>query len=286
MAERRMFSQKIVESDAFTDMPLSAQALYFHLNMNADDDGFVNNPKKIARSITATEKDLKILIEKRFLISYPSGVVVIKHWKMHNSIKADRYKPTEYQEEYAMLYIKPNKAYTENPEHAGVTIHPDYTEPERNQDGTETEPEWSRSGTSLEPERFQNGAQTEPQDRLGKDSKEYCVDTTRARARAREGEKTGFDGFEPPTLEAITEYCRERGSPVDPNRFYDYYNARHWIDSKGNPVTEWKSRLISWEDTAAETQKPKNGRKGSGRKKQEPRRPFEPTNFDELEELS
>lgn len=282
MAERRMFSQKIVESDAFTDMPLSAQALYFHLNMNADDDGFVNNPKKIARSITATEKDLKILIEKRFLISYPSGVVVIKHWKMHNSIKADRYKPTEYQEEYAMLYIKPNKAYTENPEHAGVTIHPDYTEPERNQDGTETEPDWSRSGTILEPERFQNGAQTEPQDRLGKDSKEYCVDTTRARARAREGEKTGFDGFEPPTLEEVTEYCRERVSPVDPKRFFDYYNARGWIDSQGNPVTEWRSRIIAWEDSPIEIKKPKTTRK----KKPQERRPFEPTNFEELEELS
>lgn len=114
--------------------------------------------------------------------------------------------------------------------------------------------------------------------------KDNCVETTRARARARAGEKTDIYEFKPPTLEAITEYCRERGSPVDPNRFYDYYNARHWIDSKGIPVTEWKSRLISWEDTAAETQKPKNGRKGSGRKKQEPKRPFEPTNFDDLED--
>lgn len=282
MAERRMFSQKIVESDAFTDMPLSAQVLYFHLNMNADDDGFVNNPKKIARSITATEKDLKILIDKRFLISFPSGIVVIKHWKMHNSIKSDRYKPTEYQEEYAMLYIKPNKAYTENPEHAGVTIPTEYAEPEWNQDGTETEPDWSQSGTGLDPDWNQNGAQMEPQDRLGKDSIDYCVETTRARARARARSKKDSDDFEPPTLEAITEYCRERGSPVDPKRFFDYYNARHWIDSKGKPVTEWKSRLISWEDSETETQKPKTGRK----KKPQERRPFEPTNFEELEELS
>lgn len=275
MAERRMFSQKIVESDAFTDMPLSAQVLYFHLNMNADDDGFVNNPKKIARSITATEKDLKILTEKRFLISFPSGVVVIKHWKMHNSIKMDRYKPTEYQEEFSLLYIKKNKAYTENPEHAGI-VNPSYSEePEWNQSGTETDPDWSQNGTSLDPNRIQNGAQMEPQDRLGKDSIDYCVETTRARARARE-EKNGFDV---PTLDEISDFCKARGSPVDPKRFYDYYNSRHWIDSKGKPVTEWRSRVIAWEDQQEE-QKPKVGRKAGSRKKSEERRPFEPTKFD------
>ena len=284
MAERRMFSQKIVESDAFTDMPLSAQALYFHLNMNADDDGFVNSPKKVARSVGASEKDLKTLIEKRFLIAFPSRVVVIKHWLMHNYIRPDRYKKTEYQEEFSQLYIKPNKAYTENPEHANGE-KPQNSAKNQASFGSETDANGLPNDNQMPTKCLPNVYQMHPQVRLGKDI-DNCVDITRARARAREGEKTGFDGFEPPTLEAITEYCRERGSPVDPNRFYDYYNARHWIDSKGNPVTEWKSRLISWEDTAAETQKPKNGRKGSGRKKQEPRRPFEPTNFDELEELS
>lgn len=284
MAERRMFSQKIVESDAFTDMPLSAQALYFHLNMNADDDGFVNSPKKVARSVGASEKDLKTLIEKRFLIAFPSRVVVIKHWLMHNYIRPDRYKKTEYQEEFSQLYIKPNKAYTENPEHANGE-KPQNSAKNQASLGSETDANGLPNDNQMPTKCLPNVYQMHPQVRLGKDI-DNCVDTTRARARAREGEKTGFDGFEPPTLEEITEYCRERGSPVDPNRFYDYYNARHWIDSKGNLVTEWKSRLISWEDTVAETQKPKSGRKGSGKKKQEPRRPFEPTNFEELEELS
>ena len=147
--------------------------------------------------------------------------------------------------------------------------------------------DWDNSGDTSGDNTGDNSGDNVPIDIRERDRyKDNCVETTRARARVRAREKTDLDGFNPPTLEEITEYCRERGSPVDPNRFYDYYNARHWIDSKGNPVTEWKSRLISWEDTAAETQKPKNGRKGSGRKKQEPRRPFEPTNFDELEELS
>lgn len=103
----------MTDSDAFLDMPLSSQALYFHLNMNADDDGFVNNPKKVQRIIGASEDDLKLLIMKRFLIGFEGGVIVIKHWRMHNTLKSDRYKPTQYQEELAMLDVKDNKSYTE-----------------------------------------------------------------------------------------------------------------------------------------------------------------------------
>lgn len=108
---KRMFTDKIVESDAFTDMPLSAQALYFHFNMGADDDGIVNNPKRLCRSIGASEDDLRLLILKRFLISFDSGVVAIKHWRMHNNLRKDRYTPTPYQEEFAMLEVKSNGAY-------------------------------------------------------------------------------------------------------------------------------------------------------------------------------
>lgn len=114
MAERRMFTQKIVDSDAFLDMPLSTQALYFHLNMRADDDGFVNNPKRIQRTIGASEDDLKLLIAKRFLLVFESGIVVIKHWRMHNLLRKDRYNATQYQEEMAQLDLKDNGSYTEN----------------------------------------------------------------------------------------------------------------------------------------------------------------------------
>ena len=113
MAERRMFTQKIVDSDAFLDMPLSTQCLYFHLNMRADDDGFVNNPKKIQRMIGCSEDDLKLLIVKRFVIGFDSGVIVIKHWRMHNTLRKDRYHPTQYQEELKSLKIKENNSYTE-----------------------------------------------------------------------------------------------------------------------------------------------------------------------------
>lgn len=113
MAERRMFAGTIVESDAFMDMPFSAQALYVHLSMNADDDGFVNNPKQIRRMIGADDKDLQLLIEKRFILRFESDVIVIKHWKINNYIRNDRYKPTVYQKELAQLEEKSNKAYTE-----------------------------------------------------------------------------------------------------------------------------------------------------------------------------
>ena len=112
MAERRMFAKSIIDSDAFLDMPLTAQALYFHLSMRADDDGFINNPKKIQRVIGGSDDDFKLLIAKRFIIPFESGVVVIKHWKIHNYIRNDRYKETTYREEKAMIRTKANGAYT------------------------------------------------------------------------------------------------------------------------------------------------------------------------------
>ena len=112
MAERRMFAKTVIDSDAFLDMPLTTQALYFHLSMRADDDGFINNPKKIQRMIGASYDDLKLLIAKKFIIPFDSGIVVIKHWKIHNYIQTDRYKETAYLEEKSQLYVKGNKAYT------------------------------------------------------------------------------------------------------------------------------------------------------------------------------
>ena len=108
-----MFAKTIIDSDAFLEMPLSTQALYFHLNMRADDEGFINNPKKIMRMIGASEDDFKILSAKKFVIPFESGVVVIKHWKLHNYIPKDRFKATVYTEERAMLEEKENGSYTE-----------------------------------------------------------------------------------------------------------------------------------------------------------------------------
>lgn len=113
MAERRMFAKTIVTSDAFLDMPSTSRCLYFTLAMFADDDGFVNNPKSIMRQIGSSVDDMNILLAKKFIISFDSGVIVIKHWKIHNYIQKDRYKETKYLEEKATLSIDEKGAYTE-----------------------------------------------------------------------------------------------------------------------------------------------------------------------------
>lgn len=131
-----MFSKKITESDAFMSMPDSTQNLYFHLSMNADDDGFVDKPKAIMRMIGAKEDDIKVLITKAFLIPFESGIVVIKHWRINNILKNDRYKETTYTTEKALLDIKSNGAYTVN---SGAIVN-------------QLEPSWNQVGTIMEPQ--------------------------------------------------------------------------------------------------------------------------------------
>ncbi len=116
MANRRLFSRTVARSDAFLDMPLSTQALYFHLGLEADDDGFCSAPKTIARLIGAAQNDYDLLVAKGFLIQFDDGVVVIKHWRINNTIRKDRYHETEYQEHKKELYIKDNQAYTLDPD--------------------------------------------------------------------------------------------------------------------------------------------------------------------------
>lgn len=123
MAQRRMFAKTIIDSDAFLDMPHSTQLLYFHLAMRADDDGFINNPKNIMRMIGCKDDDLKILLTKKFLLPFESGVVVIKHWQVHNYIQKDRYTETKYKEEKAMLQLDENKAYTMKSESCIQTVY-------------------------------------------------------------------------------------------------------------------------------------------------------------------
>ncbi|HEO1154838.1 TPA: DnaD domain protein [Streptococcus agalactiae] len=117
MAQRRMFSKKITDTDRFLDMPLSSQALYFHLNMGADDEGFIDKAKTIQRTIGASDDDMKLLIAKGFIIPFDSGVVVIRHWRIHNYIRSDRFQSTIHQDEKKQIdfdatktaNIKPSK---------------------------------------------------------------------------------------------------------------------------------------------------------------------------------
>ena len=171
MANRRMFAKTIIDSDAFLEMPSSSQMLYFHLSMRADDDGFVNNPKRIMRMIGAGEDDLKLLFVKRFLIWFESGVVVIKHWKIHNYIQKDRYTKTMYQEEFSRLDTKGNKAYTEL---------------------TET------SNQAISSKCTQDGYKMDTQVRLGKGRLEYTEqksDETERKEPVRKSDRKEIDAF-------------------------------------------------------------------------------------------
>ncbi|BDP83387.1 hypothetical protein EfmAA610_05970 [Enterococcus faecium] len=218
MAERRMFAKTIIDSDAFLDMPLSTQALYFHLSMRADDDGFINNPKKIQRMVGCGDDDLKLLMVKRFILVFESGVIVIKHWKIHNYIQKDRYKPTLYQDEKAQIAVKETNAYT------FIENLPEPSETPMEQPFEDVYPSCIHDGYSLETQ-VRLG-----KDRLGKDSKEIKDITPSKKSKTKPirhkyGEyknvllsdeqmgklKTEFPNDYQERIERLSEYCESSG---------------------------------------------------------------------------
>lgn len=112
MAQKRMFDKTITNSDDFLELPDSSQVLYFHLSMNADDDGFINNWKSIMKMTGTKEDDMKLLIAKGYLITFDSGVIVIRHWRLNNYLRSDRYKETKFIDEKNQLYLANNEEYT------------------------------------------------------------------------------------------------------------------------------------------------------------------------------
>ena len=211
MAERRMFAKTIVTSDAFLDMPASTRCLYFLLGMVADDDGFVNNPKSIMRQAGSTVDDMNLLIAKRFILTFNSGVVVIKHWCIHNTIQKDRYKETKYLEEKSTLMLDENKAYTE-------------------------------AETDVYPECIQAVSNVDTQVRLGKDR----LSQDSVGEVIEEAEPPTRKRFVPPTVDEVRDYCYDRGNAVDPQRFVDYYTSNGWMVGK-NKMKDWKAAVRTWE---------------------------------------
>ena len=222
MAERRMFAKAIVLSDAFLDMPMSARCLYFTLAMLADDDGFINSPKSIMRQCGSTTDDMNILIAKRFVLTFESGVVVIKHWRIHNLIQKDRYRETKYLEEKSQLMLDGNKAYTE----AVPDVYPECI-----QDVSDVEPQVRLGKVSI------------GKDRVGEDSvvdEDINVPTKPSRR------------FAPPTVDDVREYCFDRGNNVDPQRFVDYYTSNGWMVGK-NKMKDWKAAVRTWEQKESQS---------------------------------
>ncbi len=208
MAERRMFSKTIIDSDAFLDMPATTQNLYFHLAMRADDDGFVNNPKKIQRISTAGDDDLRLLCAKSFIIPFESGIIVIKHWRICNYLRSDRYKPTVYRDEMNQLEVKENGAYTLK---SGIP-------------------------TGI-PKVYQRETQYSiGKGRVGEDNNMGCPTSPKPESKR----------FTKPSLEEVKSYCLERHNSVNPEKFIDHYESVGWrIGNK--PMKNWQAAVRTWE---------------------------------------
>ena len=218
MAERRMFAKTIVLSDAFLDMPLSARCLYFTLGMLADDDGFVNSPKSIMRQAGASTDDLNLLMAKRFILAFDSGVIVIKHWRIHNYIQKDRYKESKYIEEKAALAIDQNGAYTECIQDVSTL---------------DTQVRLGKDRDRLE---LGEGS-------VGEDNEESAPPHPRTKR------------FVPPTVDEVRAYCQDRQNGVDPQRFVDYYSSNGWMVGK-NKMKDWKAAVRTWEQKEKQYARP------------------------------
>ena len=203
-----MFSLQVVDTDKFLDMPPSSQALYFHLGMHGDDDGFVASPRKIARCAGCNDDDMRILAAKGFIIPFDSGVLVITDWRVNNTLQNDRYKETMYQEEKSLLRLEKSGKYV-------VDSNP-YTE-------------CIQSGSNMEPQRnLTQRNQTEP-------NKTECGGTHQARTH-----------FSPPSVDDVRAYCNERGyTTIDPERFVSFYAARGWKSGQ-TAITDWRAAVDSW----------------------------------------
>lgn len=209
-----MFAKTIIDSDAFLEMSRTAQLLYFHLSMRADDDGFVNKPKSIMRMIGATDDDLKTLFDEKFLIPFESGVVVVKHWKIHNYIRKDTYTETKYKEEKSTLELDENNAYR---------LSTDVLLQLRDE---------SVTGSST-------------QVRLGKDSIELGKDSIGEGSCCYANNDNNTRTI-PPLIEDVRAYCNERNNGIDPEQWYDYYASKGWMIGK-NKMKDWKAAIRTWE---------------------------------------
>lgn len=221
MADRRMFAKSIVLSDAFLDMPLSARCLYFTLGMLADDDGFVGNPKAIMRQCGASQDDMLVLLQKRYILGFDSGIIVIKHWRINNYLREDRHKNTTYLEEKNTLMLDEKGAYTELKDTDCLPL--------ANQVTTKCQP-----SDNQVPEV---GIPSIDKDSIDKNS----INNNRGR-------------FTPPTVDEVKTYCQERHNGIDAQTFIDFYESKGWLIGK-NKMKDWKAAVRTWEKRRNEPKK-------------------------------
>ncbi len=277
MAERRMFSTKVVCSDAFMALPKSAQALYLQICMRADDDGFLNNAGQIVKSAGAKPSDLRTLITKRFLLEFPDGVILVKHWRMANSLKRDRAKPPIYPAAAASVYIKPNKSYTDHPVDGCQTLleyktgYLDTPDSRRNPSGIHMEPNWNPDGIHSEstwnPKRMeQNGTEL---NRTEENGMEGALESARGDQPSPESIVRMFFSMRgetapnpvPPQLVAKAADLLAQG--VTSQQFTDVFKSSQYGFLSGNNRAGWKATL-GWLLEPDNFRKVQSGQYGSG----------------------
>ena len=260
MAERRMVSISLIDDDRFLDMSQGAQFLYFHLTMRADDDGFIT-PKKVMRLVGASQKDLDSLINAGFLIPFESGVVVITHWRVNNTIRKDRYTPTSFQKEFSELIIN-NGVYEKYSWQPMVTENPESEQEQGHQKATDGKPDVNHSDNQMADTMATNWQPTDnqrlPQDRIGKDREREKIPSLRESESKRESPPSGNQPatwVNPPTIEEIRAYFGGNCLKGNPDDFWSNYAAVGWVDGLGRKITDWRAAARKW--SGRENSKPR-----------------------------
>lgn len=244
MAQRRMFSKNVVEMDRFVRMPATAQALYFHLGMNADDDGFVGNPSMVARSVGMRDEDLVTLMKAGYIYAFDSGVVVIVDWTTNNQIRRDRYTPTVFQVEYADFQQHHLPAMSTN---LATTWQPDVNQP-----GNQMATTWQPPDNHSAPPVLGIGSGTD------KDTPLSLKEAKNASLRER---PPSAKQFIPPTPDEVRAYASEKGLAIDPEEFCDFYISKGWIVGR-TKMKDWRAAVRNW------CRRDKAGQKNSARQGQ------------------
>lgn len=238
MAERRMISKSIVDTDSFMELPMSSQALYFHLLLRADDEGFLKNAKTITRMTGCKDDDIKILIAKSYLTAFDTGAVAIRHWRIHNSIRKDRFTPTLCTVERKLLDISPEGEYIPVKSGTGYAIET-RRQPDGNQMATRRQPDGNQVATQVRLGKV----------RLGKVSLESDADKSAMSGKATTT-TTKADHkskrFKKPSIEELQAYITEMGYTFSANHFFDYYESNGWKVGR-NGMKSWKAACANWQ---------------------------------------
>lgn len=236
MAQRRMFSKKVTDTDTFLDMPLSTQALYFHLNMHADDDGFIDNTKTIQRMIGSSDDDRKLLVAKQFLLPFENGVVVIKDWRVHNYIRKDTYNQTMYPNELEQLNINDSGQYERQ------DLLP-YTERPRDVDETLTQVRLGKDRLGKDRKDILSGSDEPDSTRIQKSERDQMFETIWKLYPKKSGKanaKKDFDkaiksGIDPELIKSkLEEYLKQIKAKQTPQQFIKqgstWFHQAGWED--------------------------------------------------------